>query len=242
LPASAVTGTTTAALQAEEPALVLFTWSGGKDSALALYELRRAGGEVAALLTTVTRDYGRVSMHGVRFELLERQAAAIGLPLEVVYIGKGADNAEYEAAMAERLGYHKEQGVSVVAFGDIFLEDLRRYREANLGRLGLKGVFPIWGRDTHELAASFLALGFKAVLTCVDTRVLGAAFAGREYDARLLAELPGGVDPCGENGEFHTFVYNGPLFREPVAWRRGEVVLREERFCYCDLVPFREGA
>lgn len=229
-----------APLAAAEQAPVLFTWSGGKDSALALYELLSSGVRVAALLTTVTADYGRVSMHGVRAALLERQAAAVGLPLDVVYIPKGATNSQYQAAMHERLCHYQAQGVAVVAFGDIFLEDVRRYREENLKRVGLEALFPLWGRDTWELARRFVALGFRARLTCVDTRVLPAQLAGRQFDERLLRELPAGVDPCGENGEFHSFVYGGPLFGRPIACRRGEVVLREERFAFCDLVPDTE--
>lgn len=218
------------------PEPVLFTWSGGKDSALALHEL--GVGRVAALLTTVTEDYGRVSMHGVRSELLERQAEALGLPLETVYITRNSSNADYDAIMAAKLSRYRSQGVSAVAFGDIFLEDVRRYREENLGKVGMKALFPIWKRDTAELARDFLGLGFRAVVTCVDSTLLGRRFAGREFDAGFLAELPAGVDPCGERGEFHSFVYGGPIFRNIVAHNRnrGQVVLREG-FYYCDLLP-----
>jgi uncharacterized protein (TIGR00290 family) len=216
---------------------VLFTWSGGKDSAIALYELQRTKGfRVAALLTTVTEDYGRVSMHGVCNALLERQAEALGLPLEKVHITKDSSNAEYDARMADKLSYYRSQGVSAVAFGDIFLEDVRRYREENLGKVGMKALFPIWQRDTAELARAFLGLGFRAVVTCVDSTLLGRRFAGREFDASFLAELPAGVDPCGERGEFHSFVYGGPIFRNTVAHNRGQVVLRDG-FYYCDLLP-----
>lgn len=216
----------------------LFTWSGGKDSALALYDLQRAGTPpVHALLTTCTRGYERISMHGVREELLVSQAEALGLPLERVYISPQSSNEEYEANMEERLRALQAQGVGVVAFGDIFLEDLRRWREERLARLGLSALFPIWRHDTNELARRFIALGFRAVLACVDSQYLPESFAGREFDQGLLADLPEGVDPCGERGEFHTFVYDGPNFSRPVGWRRGEVVLREGRFYYCDLIP-----
>jgi uncharacterized protein (TIGR00290 family) len=217
---------------------VIVSWSGGKDCGVALYELLRSGQyEVAALLTTVTKDYNRISMHGVRRVLLKRQIDLLGFPLEEVFISKAASNEEYEAQMLRVLTKHKEGGVSAVVFGDIFLEDLRQYRESNLAKLGLKGIFPLWKRDTSKLADSFVALGFKAIATCVDTNVLDRQFAGRIIDARFFAELPKTVDPCGENGEYHSFVYDGPIFRAPVAWSIGEVVLRENRFCYCDLTP-----
>jgi uncharacterized protein (TIGR00290 family) len=215
----------------------LFTWSGGKDSAMALFELRAAGGyEVEALLTTITEEYGRVSIHGVRSALLQRQADALGLRVDRVYIGKDCTDADYAAKMGERLTAYRDQGVTTVAFGDIFLEDLRAYRERNLAQVGLKALFPIWKRDTAELALGFIRLGFKAVVTCVDSTLLDASFVGREFDESFLAELPRAVDPCGENGEFHSFVYDGPLFSRPVTFERGDVVLRDKRF-YCDLIP-----
>jgi uncharacterized protein (TIGR00290 family) len=217
---------------------VLLTWSGGKDSAMALHELRSGGAsEVLALLTTVTEQYDRVSMHGVRTALLERQAESLSLPLERIYIGKDASNDEYEARMREKLVYYQARGASSVAFGDLFLEDVRQYREENLSRVGMRGLFPLWGRDTAELARSFIDLGFKAVITCVDTNALDGAFVGRDFDGQFLSELPPSVDPCGENGEFHSFVYGGPLFRSEIRYKRGEIVLRDSRFCYCDLIP-----
>jgi uncharacterized protein (TIGR00290 family) len=217
---------------------VLLTWSGGKDSAMALHQLQSSGVyQVLALLTTVTEQYDRVSMHGVRTVLLERQSESLGLPLEKIYIGKDASNAEYEARMRDRLTYYQARDVSCVAFGDLYLEDVRRYREENLARVGMKGLFPLWGSDTRALAHSFIELGFKAVVTCVDSNLLDGAFVGRDFDESFLAELPPTVDPCGENGEFHSFVYDGPLFRSRVIHEKGEVVLRESRFYYCDLVP-----
>jgi uncharacterized protein (TIGR00290 family) len=212
-------------------------WSGGKDSALALHEA--AGGlDVVALLTTVTEEYDRVSMHGVRMELLERQAAALGLPLEKVAIPPCCPNGEYEARMRAALARHRAAGVTTVLCGDIFLEDVRRYREERLfAGSGLRGAYPLWGRDTRDLARTFLGLGFRAVLCCVDTSVLLLECAGRPYDEALLADLPPGADPCGENGEFHTFVSDGPGFSRPVDLTPGERVLRDGRFGYCDLLP-----
>lgn len=220
----------------------LLSWSGGKDSALCLYELRQSGAwEVAGLLTTITEDYGRVSMHGVREALLAQQADALGLPLVVVTIPADCSNEVYERRMREVLEEKAAAGVSSVAFGDIFLEDLRRYREGRLQEVSLKAVFPLWGRDTRELARSFIGLGFKAVVTCVDLNALDGRFAGRDFDESFLRDLPQGVDPCGENGEFHSFVWDGPVFARPVRIQRGEVVVREGRFWFCDLLPGLTG-
>jgi uncharacterized protein (TIGR00290 family) len=217
---------------------VLFTWSGGKDSVLALYELQKGDDhEVEALLTILTEGYERISMHGVRSILLEGQANSVGLPIEKVYISRNSSNEEYEAKMKEVLQKHLRAGVSSVVFGDIFLEDLRRYRVDNLSKIGLQAIFPIWKRDTTELAHRFIDLGFKAVLTCIDSNFLDKAFVGRLFDRQLLSELPSTVDPCGENGEFHSFVYDGPIFQKRVSYTKGEVVLRESRFWYCDLMP-----
>jgi len=211
-------------------------WSGGKDSALAVHRLQQAGDyEIAALLTTVTEEYDRISMHGVRVGLLERQAEAMGLGLEKVFISKDTTERQYEAKMRQVLEKYIGLGVSAVVFGDIFLEDVRKYREDNLAKMGLKAVFPLWGRDTAELSRSFIELGFKAVTTCVDSHFLDKEFVGRVYDEGFLAELPGGVDPCGERGEFHSFVYDGPIFRDAIDHRCGEIVMRESRFYYCDV-------
>jgi uncharacterized protein (TIGR00290 family) len=216
---------------------ILVSWSGGKDSAMALSEALKSGNyEVAALLTTVTREYDRISMHGVRRALLKQQAESLGLKLEEVFITKDASNAEYESSMGKVLSKYKELGVSSVVFGDIFLEDLRKYREEKLSQLNMHAIFPIWKVETKELARRFMGAGFKAVTTCVDTNVLGKEFVGREINEDFLSELPGGVNPCGENGEFHSFVYDGPVFKKPIAFSLGEKVLRENRFYYCDLV------
>jgi len=217
---------------------VLFTWSGGKDSAMALYELVMDGSyEIVALLTTVTEDYGRISMHGVRDVLLERQASSLRIPLEKIHISRDSSNDEYERMMREKLEHYRLQGVSSVVFGDLYLEDVREYRERNLGQVGMEGIFPLWGRDTKEIAQQFVGFGFEAILTCVDSSLLDGKFAGRVYNGSLLNELPAGVDPCGENGEFHTFVYDGPIFRERISCRKGGIVLRDNRFYYCDLLP-----
>jgi len=215
---------------------VLFAWSGGKDSAQALHELKKNNNcEIVALLTTVTEDYDRISMHGVRRELLELQVDSMGLPLEKVFIPKDSSNDAYETRMKAALERYKTEGVSSVAFGDIFLEELRKYREKNLSKIGMKGIFPIWKRDSAGLARSFIDSGFKAVITCVDSQYLDGWFAGREFDESFLAELPANIDPCGENGEFHSFVYDGPILRKRIWHSVGEVVLRDNRFYFCDI-------
>ena len=217
---------------------VALSWSGGKDSAMALYELRGSGGyEVVALLTTVAREFERVSHHGVRVELLEQQAAAVGVPLHKLYLPPDrCTNEEYEALMERTMLDFCARGIRTVAFGDIFLADLRAYRERNLAKVGMRGLFPIWHRDTAELVRTFISLGFRAHLACVDGAKLGREFAGRAIDATLLRDLPPEVDPCGENGEFHSFVYDGPIFHRPVGVTVGEVVARDSRY-FADLVP-----
>jgi uncharacterized protein (TIGR00290 family) len=216
---------------------ILLSWSGGKDSSLALYEIQKAGSHnVAGLLTTITEDYDRISMHGVRRALLEQQADSLGIPLRKILIPKDSNNAIYEARMKALLEEGLREGIDTVAFGDIFLEDLKLYREKNLAQLGMKGLFPIWKRDTKELAQTFINLGFKAALACIDTAILDPTFAGRPYDQALLRDFPPNVDPCGENGEFHTFAYDGPIFKRPINHTVGEVVKRD-RFCFCDFVP-----
>jgi uncharacterized protein (TIGR00290 family) len=217
------------------PGNVALSWSGGKDSALALWTLGQEGVAPAALLATVTAEYGRVSMHGVRRSLLQRQAAATGLPLVEIEIPANCTNDLYERRMAATLRSAELATVDEVAFGDLFLEDIRAHRESCLAATGKRARFPIWGRDTVTLARRFLAAGFRAILVCVDPRKLDPSFAGRDYDERLLADLPDGVDPCGEIGEFHTFVTAGPILDRPIQCRRGEVVEREG-FMFCDLL------
>lgn len=213
------------------------SWSGGKDSCLALHEIQNEGKYcVAALLTTVTRDYDRISMHGVRRKLLEQQAASLGLPLRQILISKDASNEEYEAKMAEAFAEYRGRGIDTVIFGDLFLAEIRAYREQFLTRNQMHGLFPVWKRDTAAFVREFVDLGFKAVVTCVDSKILDQSFAGRLINESFLSSLPAQVDPCGENGEFHTFVFDGPDFSAPIEFSLGETVLRES-FWFCDLVP-----
>jgi len=202
---------------------------------MALHVLRQQKEQsVAALLTTVTEGYERISMHGVGRALLLRQAEAIGLPLQEVRIPPQCVNSIYEERMRDALLSQKENGVRRVAFGDIFLQDLRGYRERNLAQIGMFAIFPIWKRDTRELAQEFCAIGFRAIAVCIDSKKLNRGFAGRELDNSFFRDLPAEVDPCGENGEFHTFVYDGPIFSHTIAVERGEVVERDG-FYFCDL-------
>lgn len=222
---------------------VVMAWSGGKDSAMALHALLESGRyEVVSLLTTVSRQYQRISHHGVREELLEQQADALGLRLHKLYLHpENCTIEDYEAVMKDAMLEYESKNVLAVAFGDIFLQDLREYRERNLAKVGMKGIFPIWRRDTRELVQTFIALGFKAYLTCVNSQKLGESFAGRPIDAALIRDLPDGVDPCGENGEFHSYVHDGPIFNRPVKVRTGKVVLRDNGCYYCDLTPQNNG-
>ena len=215
-------------------------WSGGKDSALALHALRAAGREPRALLTTVTEGVERISIHGVRRELLLAQAAALDIELVEVRIPLPCPNAVYEAAMDEALRTPPLDAVSDVAFGDLFLEDIRAYREERLEPTGRTAVFPLWGRDTRELAHEFVH-SFRAVVATVDPRSLDASFAGRAYDAEFLSDLPPMVDPCGENGEFHTFVHDGPIFDRPLTVETG-VVVERDGFVYADILPAAQAA
>jgi uncharacterized protein (TIGR00290 family) len=217
---------------------VALAWSGGKDSSLALGALRADPTvEVVALLTTITRDFDRISMHGVRRSVLAAQVAALDLPLVEAPIPAAASNAIYEEALATALAELRRRYPELrhLAFGDLFLEEVRAYRERILPPFGWTPLFPLWGRETAGLARDFVASGFRAILTCVDTEQLGAEFAGREFDAMLLAELPATVDPCGERGEFHTCVFDGPIFSHPLPLRVGERVRRDGRFEYCDV-------
>lgn len=222
---------------AEKEKIVL-SWSGGKDSAMVLYEIRRSDRyEVVSLLTTVSEEFDRISHHGVRLALLERQARALGIPLETVMLpGRACTNEEYEAILGQAMRRYAAQGIGAVAFGDIFLEDIRAYRERHLAEVGLRGLFPLWHRKTDELARRFMGLGFAARICCIDGRKLDKSFAGRAYDAACLAALPEGVDPCGEYGEFHSFVHDGADFAQPVALDVGEIVKRDDRW-FADLLP-----
>ena len=216
---------------------IWLSWSSGKDSAWALHELGASRDfEVTHLLTTVNRTASRVAMHAVREELLEAQAAAAGLPLVRVPIPSPCSNAEYEEAMGAAMAQARAEGIFHVAFGDLFLEDVRRYREEKLSAVGMTPVFPIWGRETHLLAREMVAGGLRAYLTCVDPRQLDRRFAGRSFDASLLDDLPAAVDPCGEKGEFHSFAFAGPMFSAPLAVAPGEIVERDG-FVFADLLP-----
>ena len=237
---------------------IVFCWSGGKDSALALNRVLQDNRyEVVSLLTTCNEHFQRVSMHGVRLELLDAQAAAIGLPLEKIFVSQRSSNEEYEQKMSDCLLAHKARGVTGCAFGDIFLEDLKRWREENLAKVGLRGIFPIWKVDSQELIREFVALGFGTVICCVNDAYFGEDAVGRELDAEFLRELPPEVDPCGENGEYHSFAFAGPVFNQPIKFQRGEKVYRPveathpsdsssvsapggrqtKGFWFCDLLP-----
>lgn len=215
----------------------LVAWSSGKDSAYALWETRRRGElDIVGVLTTVTDTFDRVAMHGVREALLDRQAEELGLTCRKVRIPAPCPNEIYESSMGRALAEARAEGITHFVFGDLFLEDIRVYREQKLAPIGVRPVFPLWGRDTRELARDMIEAGVRAVTTCIDPRKLTPSFAGRSFDARFVAELPEGVDPCGENGEFHTFVAGGPMFRSEIRVHAGEVVERDG-FVFADLVP-----
>ncbi len=216
---------------------VVVSWSSGKDSAFALYELRRRGEvEVVGLLTTVTKAFDRVSMHGTRREILERQARATRLPVEAVEIPSPCPNDVYERAMGEAVERMRANGVRQIAFGDLFLEDIRQYREEKLAGTGLTPIFPLWGRPTAELGRTIVRAGFDARIVSLDPRKIDRRFAGRRYDDALLDELPESVDPCAERGEFHTCVVGGPVLAEPIPVRPGSIVERDG-FVFADLIP-----
>jgi uncharacterized protein (TIGR00290 family) len=215
---------------------ILLSWSSGKDSAWSLHVLRQSGEyEVVGLLTTFNEEADRVAMHAVRRELVERQAAAAGLPLWAVQLPWPCSNEQYELLMAEACAKAVAEGIDGVAFGDLFLEDVRAYREKQLKGTGLVPVFPVWGLPTRVLAEQMIACGTRAKLTCVDTGKLDSSFVGREFDRELLSALPGDVDPCGERGEFHSFVYAGPMFEGAVPVSVGETVVRDQ-FVFADLI------
>jgi uncharacterized protein (TIGR00290 family) len=219
------------------PLPILLSWSGGKDCAWALHLLRQQPAyEVVGLLTTINQHFGRVAMHGYREELLDLQAASTGLPLWKVALPWPCSNVEYQAAMSTAIARAVAEGIHGIAFGDLFLEDIRAFREQQLAPTGLVPLFPCWALPTDELARSMIAAGVQARLTCVDPRQLNSSFAGRPFDASLLSELPASVDPCGERGEFHTFVHAGPMFSHTISIRPGETVERDG-FVYADFLP-----
>lgn len=213
---------------------VVVAFSGGKDSTMALWRLPQ-GYQPVALLTNVQAATDRVSVHGVPRHLVEQQAAALGLPLHVVSLPDAPSNAQYEAAIESALEPFRVQGVHQIVYGDLFLEDMRAYRDAHLAKIGWKAIYPLWQQDTRQLPHEFLAVGFKAIVTCVDTTQLNAAFCGRVIDHTFLDDLPVEVDPCGENGEFHTLVYDGPLFAQALTFEVVHESRCEGRFCWCDL-------
>jgi uncharacterized protein (TIGR00290 family) len=233
---------------------IIFNWSGGKDSALCLYKiLQQNQYDVLCLLTSISEPYQRISMHGVRLDVLEAQAKSIGLPLHKMFIPEMPSMELYEKVMISTLEGLLALGVTASIFGDIFLEDLRKYRDHQLAKIGLKGVFPLWKVDTGKLVSEFIDLGFKAITTCVNDNFLDKSFVGRIIDEDFIKDLPSNVDPCGENGEFHSFVFDGPIFKTPVMFVKGEVVYKkysapiqdqdvhkggpfENGFWYCDLL------
>lgn len=215
----------------------ILSWSSGKDSAYSLFTIVKENQfEIVELLTTVTDTFNRVSMHGVREELLEAQADSLGLPLHKIRIPSPCPNEVYETKMTEYLKTRRAKGIQHIIFGDLFLADLRQYREQRLAELNMEGVFPLWLHDTQDLAKKMIQDGFEAVLTCVDLKKLPKEFAGRKFDHSLLADLPAGIDPCGENGEFHSFVYGGPIFNKKIPIRVGETVEREG-YAFADVLP-----
>jgi uncharacterized protein (TIGR00290 family) len=232
----------------------IFNWSGGKDSALALHKAVVSGEyDVKYLLTTVSSGFKRIIQHGVREELLEAQAESIGIPLHKLFLPENPDMEIYNSVIRESLMKFKEENIHTGIFGDIFLDDLRKYREEKLAEVNVSAAFPLWKMDTHELIKNFVGSGFKAVIVCVNENYLDKSFAGREIDEKFINDLPAGVDPCGENGEYHSFVYDGPIFRRPVKFKRGEIIKKiyvsssnsskdytrvpETVFRYCDLIP-----
>ena len=217
---------------------ICLSWSGGKDSALALHSLRDSPDyEVTALLTSVTSEYDRISIHGVRRALLERQAEQLGIPLLILALEPRSSNEAYEAAFRRALSELAalQPAVTRIAFGDLHLREVRDYRDRLLRTTAFTGLYPLWDLPTRDLADHFIDAGFQATLVCTDNTQIDSAFAGRAFDRALLADLPATADPCGENGEFHTFVHAGPIFREPIPIMRGETIVREERFTYVDL-------
>jgi uncharacterized protein (TIGR00290 family) len=217
---------------------VLISWSGGKDCALALHDILSSGEyEVAGLLTTVTGDQDRINMHDTRCSLLEKQAKSLGFPWEKVAISSHTSPADYEPSLVQALTKHKEAGATSVVFGDIFREDLKKYRELNLARLKMKGIFPLWKRDNFQIMESLITLGFKAIIVSINTNALDRRFVGRMIDWKFMFDFPKTADVCGEHGEYHTFVYDGPIFKQAIPYKVGKTFVREGHFNYCDLIP-----
>ncbi|MCL4325930.1 MAG: diphthine--ammonia ligase [Candidatus Thermoplasmatota archaeon] len=207
---------------------VVVSWSGGKDSALALYNIKQSSEyKVISLLTTVTFEFHRVTMHGVEISLLNKQVESIGIPLNIVYIPQKCSMKMYENIMAKEMDLYRQDGIEYVVFGDIFLEDVRNYRDKNLKNINMNGIYPLWHKNSHDLALAFIKSGFKAIVVTVDSKKLNKSYAGKEYDEDFIKNLPENVDPCGENGEFHTFVYDGPIFEHPVIFIKKNTLFRD---------------
>ena len=216
---------------------VLLAWSSGKDSAWALHILRQQSDlEIVGLFCTINQKYDRVAMHAIRCELINKQAESVGLPIQLIPIPNSCSSFEYETIMAKFVAKAKNQGIDHFAFGDLFLEDVRRYREDNLTNTGITPIFPLWGIPTNKLSKKMVSNGLRAIITCVDPKYLSTKFAGKKYDEKFLEQIPVGIDPCGENGEFHSFVFNGPMFKNAVNISVGETVSREG-FVFTDVLP-----
>ena len=217
---------------------VVISWSGGKDCTLALHDiLSNPEYQVAGLFTTITGNHERIDMHDIRCSLLEKQAEALGFPLEFVPISSHTSNADYEPGFVRTLRKYKESGVTSVVFGDIFRDDLKKYREINIARLRMKCIFPLWKREDFQIMESFITLGFKAIVVSINTHALDGKFVGRTIDWKFMFDFPKTASVCGEHGEYHTFVYDGPIFKHSVAFKTGKNVDRDKHFNYCDLIP-----
>ncbi len=222
---------------------IVVSWSGGKDSAYALHELMlKDQYEIMALMTNVVEGEDKIKMHGVRLELLKQQAESIGIPLEIIWVSSKSKNGEYELKTGQVLEYYKKQGATAVVFGDLFLADIKAFRDKCLANWGMKGLYPLWERPTKKLAQDMMESGFRTVLTCVDTQAMPETYAGFEYNDDLLKVLPETVDPCGENGEFHTFVYDGPIFKKEIPFKKGDYYMKDNRFYYCDIQSIGEAS
>lgn len=216
---------------------MIFSWSGGKDSALALQRILNDDNyEIISLITTVTGGYNRISMHGITIDLLEEQVKSIGLPLYKITIPQQCSNEDYNNSMQKAMNYFLKQGVKTVVFGDIFLEDVKNYRIKQLSQVGMETIFPLWGDKTNKISNEFIDKGFKTIISCVDTRIIDQSFSGRIYDKNFLNDLPITCDPCGENGEFHSFVYDGPIFSFKISIKTGIKTLRDKHFYFTDIV------